>query len=83
MSKDPKGLQYEDKLGTSEGVTKLQLKTGDALKTKVKLSAKGANLLLPVAATGSTFFNASNVVVQLVNSDGECWTSEFAPETRS
>ena len=78
-SKDPKGLQYKDNGGTSEGVTKVQLKTGDATKTKVEVSAQGTNLVLPVAATGSTFFNASNVVVQLVNSDGECWTSEFTP----
>jgi cysteine-rich repeat protein len=79
VTKDPKGLQYKDKEGTSEGVTKAQLKTGDAAKTKVKLSAKGINLVLPAAASGSTFFDSSNVIAQLVSSDGECWTSEFTP----
>ena len=75
--KDPKGLGYKDKAGSSDGVTSALLKTGADGKTKLKLKAGGAGLLLPAAA-GATFFDQSpDVVVQLVNSEGSCWTSAF------
>jgi hypothetical protein len=74
-SKDPKGLQSKDEDGTSEGVTKVQLKTGAATKTNVKVSTGTMNLVLPTPG-GSVYFDQNtNVVVQLVNSAGTCWTS--------
>jgi hypothetical protein len=77
--KDPKGLQYKDKAGTSDGVTKAQLKTGDADKTKIKVSAGTSNLALPAAFDAMSFFGQdTEVEVTLVNSAGKCWTSSFA-----
>ncbi len=74
---DPKGVRHKDKAGTSDGVTSLQLKTGAAAKTKVKLTAKGAALPLPAAAGTAYFEQDPKVVVHLFNSEGACWTSEF------
>ena len=83
-SKDPSGLQYKDKAGTSEGVRKAQLRTGDAGKTAVKVGAGGASLVLPAPAGASFFSQDPNVVVQLVNGTGKCWTSQFTrDETRT
>ncbi len=79
-SKDASTLQYRDKNGVSDGVLKAQLKAGEAGKTKVKIGAGGMNLPLPAPA-GATFFRQDpNVVVQLVNGAGKCWTSQFAPD---
>lgn len=70
-------MLYKDTAGTSAGVTMAQMKTGPAGKTKVKFSAAGANLVLPGPA-GTTYFDQEpNLIVQLVNSVGTCWTSEF------
>jgi hypothetical protein len=77
-SRDPKGIDYKDRDGSSDGVTKLQLKTGDASRTRVKLYAKGSGLSLPMPV-GATFFERSpKVIAQLRSGDGECWTSEFS-----
>jgi hypothetical protein len=82
-SNDLNRIDYRDADGSSDGVTKLQLKTGDAGRTSVKLYAKGSGLSLPVPV-GETFFAQSpKVVAQLRNSDGECWTSEFAVDNTS
>lgn len=77
-SKDPKGLAYKDRTGISGGATKALIKTGLDGKTKVKLSAGGDNLVLP-GAVGDTYFEQDpNVLVQLVNDEGTCWTSQFS-----
>ncbi|MFN2426227.1 MAG: DUF4215 domain-containing protein [Candidatus Binatia bacterium] len=78
-SREPSGLQYTDRTGSSEGVLKALLKTGDAGNTKVKVTAGGASLVLPAPAGASFFSQEPNVVVQLVGGAGKCWTSEFAP----
>jgi cysteine-rich repeat protein len=73
-SKDPKGALYKDNQSAFGGVSKLQLRTGADGKAKVKLRADGANLVI-----GSAVYTAApDVIVQLVNSDGTCWTSSFA-----
>jgi hypothetical protein len=47
-------------------------------KTKAIVIAKGANLVLPTPSSGTAFFYlAPNLQVQLFNSEGECWSSEF------
>lgn len=84
QSKDPSGVQYTDKAGTSDGLRKAQLKTGDAGNTKVRIGAAGPNLLLPTPAGASFFSQDPNVVVQLINGAGKCWTSQFTrDDTRS
>jgi cysteine-rich repeat protein len=78
-SKSATVLQYKDKLGSSEGVTKAQLQAGLAGDTKLKVGAAGANLALPAPAGASYFRADPSVVVQLVNDAGKCWTSRFTP----
>jgi hypothetical protein len=74
---DPKGAKFKDKEGTS-GIIQLQLKTGDAGKTKVKIQGKGMGLVLPGPAGTAYFAQDTTVMVQLINSTGACWTSSFA-----
>lgn|GEM_PF-1482694 len=69
----------KDKSGGSGGVRKVLMKAGDAGATVVRVGAGGANLELPSPA-GAVFFNEDpNVVVQLVNQAGTCWTNQFSP----
>ena len=73
-SKDPDGALYKDRQGSFGGVSRLQIRTGADGKAKVKLRADGANLLVD----SDVYTAAPDVIVQLVNSDGTCWTSSFA-----
>ncbi|HXC53508.1 MAG TPA: NF038122 family metalloprotease [Candidatus Limnocylindrales bacterium] len=82
-SKDPKGFSYKDPAGSSDGATKISLKTGDGGKTKVKFSAAGVNLTLPGPVDPIYFNQNPSVVVQLHNSAGTCWSSEFVPGTET
>lgn len=76
-NKTPKGVNYSDKNRAADGAKILQLKTGLAGKTKVKLLASGASLPLPGPASSLYFAQTPRVVVQLINSAGTCWTSQF------
>jgi len=78
QSNDPSVVQYKDKDGLSEGVVKAQLRAGDTGNTRVKIGAGGANLALPAPAGASFFSEDPNVIVQLINGDGMCWTSQFS-----
>jgi hypothetical protein len=79
QSKDPKGWKYKDKTGAENGVQKVQLKTGDAGKSKAQVKAKGAAIPMPQPFSGTEFFDQdTEVIVQLVNDQtATCWTSEF------
>lgn len=59
-------------------MTGIKLSAGVSGKSKVKLKAKGENLSLPTPSSPTTAFDLEpNLQVQLFNSDGECWSSEF------
>ena len=74
----PSGWSWSDSDAAYDGMRKLSLKTGIDGKTKVKLTASGNALPLPLPVSLSEFFDQDTVVsVQLVTSDGECWTSSF------
>jgi hypothetical protein len=80
--KSPKGWKYKDKSGTEHGVSKLQLKPGSAGKSKAQVKAKGINVPMPtpISATSATdeyFDEDPSVIVQLLSSDGFCWSTEF------
>ncbi len=63
---------------SSDGVQKVQLKTGDLGKTKAQLKGRGPNLEMPVPISGIEYFDQDpSVVAQLISSEGKCWTSEF------
>jgi hypothetical protein len=51
---------------------------GAIAKTKVSLNAGGAALPLPGPFSASAYFDQDpKVLVQLINSAGACWESEF------
>ena len=80
IDRDPRGWKYSDKLGTFDGVRKVELKPGDSGRTSVKWQAKGASVPLPPAASSTRFFSQDpGVVVQLQKQSGSgpssCWTS--------
>jgi hypothetical protein len=73
-------FKYGDKTGASEGITKVQLKSGVAGKGKAAVQAKGGSLLLPAPATAETFFNQDTLVrAQLFNSEGTCLEATYSP----
>jgi hypothetical protein len=74
------GLKYRDSLALADGLKNILLKAGVTGKAKVIVKAKGLNLPMPIAEGPSAFFQQNpNVIVQLINSNGMCWTTEFAP----
>lgn len=77
-AKAPKFVQYKDKAGTAAGIILMKISAGSVGKSKVKLIAKGANLTIPAPSSGAAFFDLGpNVQVQLFNSEGECWATEY------
>lgn len=79
--RDPKGWRFKDRDGLSDGITQLDLRTGSSGKSLVKLKAAGVFLPLPDPFSGAEFFDVDpSVILQLVSSDDQCWTSTFAFE---
>ena len=80
-SKGAKGWTYKDKGGAEDGIVKASLKPAAPGKSKVQVQGRGATLPVPTPDDASELFDQDpSVLVQLVNDDGTCWTSEFAPE---
>jgi hypothetical protein len=72
-------FKYGDKTGASEGITKVQLKSGVAGKAKAAVQAKGGSLVLPPPATLEKFFNQDTLVrAQLFNSLGTCVEATYS-----
>jgi cysteine-rich repeat protein len=83
-SNTPKGWSYKDKNGSTDGVQKLQIRTSYVGRASAKLSAKGANLPLSSPISGVEYFDQDpNVIVQLLSSEGLCWTAEFATSIKN
>ncbi|MDX2168908.1 MAG: hypothetical protein SF182_17685, partial [Deltaproteobacteria bacterium] len=78
----PRGFTYLDKTRSRQGVQKLHLLQGAGTKSKVLFVGHGAALNLPLPGTALPLWQTSQVVVQLSNSDGECWQSTFAAPAR-
>ncbi len=66
------GYKYKDRNGTNSGIGSISLAAGDEGRSKIKLKAKGVNLVPPAIAV-----LGENITVQLINSDGICWDAEF------
>ena len=75
------GWSYKDKAAGRGGVRNTMLKGGSAGRPVVRLAARGSSLSLPPPASGSAFFDADSVIVQLYRSDSTsgpgCWSSTF------
>ncbi|MFN2376739.1 MAG: hypothetical protein ABR538_09390, partial [Candidatus Binatia bacterium] len=80
LNRSPKGWNWNDRHAFYHGLRRLQLKTGEAGRSMVKLSASYAGIPLPGPFSGGEYFDAdSAVVVQLLAGEEKCWTSSFAP----
>ena len=77
--RDPRGFAYKDNDGASDGIRRVQLKTGAAGKAKVQVQGKGASLALPGPFDASNYFELDGaLIVQLQASTGAiCWSSSF------
>ena len=75
----PKGFKFKDKTGANAGINAVQLKTGQASKSKMQVKAKGSRFVPALAAGPSTYFaQGPQVTAQLSRSDGTtCWSSTF------
>lgn len=72
------GYNYKDKQGSVEGITNIRLRAGKAGKSHLEVRGKGASLPLPAPVSGTRFFNAAtSVIVQLHQSSGACYATEF------
>jgi hypothetical protein len=83
--KAPKGLRYKDKAATQSGVRNVQLKTGEATKSKAQLGAKGSTVTWPSPIDGTTFFTQDSTVhAQLFNSStSTCWSASFTASKKN
>jgi hypothetical protein len=84
--RDPKGFQYKDTTGASQGVVKLALRTGAADDNGVQLVAKSISMNVPVPTpvSGARYFHQDpSVVVQLHNYGDACWSTEFTATATS
>ena len=74
----PLGWKFTDGDAMVDGVKQVQIKPGVVGQSKVKLSGAGGFLPLPLAFSATKFFDQDpSVVVQLLTSDNQCWTSTF------
>jgi hypothetical protein len=72
----PRGVEYAGD-GSSFGVTSLRIRTAADTTTSVKIQGGTEALKLP-APVGSEFFDQdAKVTVQLVSSEGTCWSSSY------
>ena len=72
------GFSFGDSSGEADGVTDLHIDSGESGSGRVSLRARGAGI--PEHTPPSLFqcFEKDpTVTVQLVNSEGACWTSDF------
>ena len=73
----PRGLDYAHD-GSSFGVTRARIRTAADTTTSVKLQGGTEALSLP-APFGTEFFDQDGTVtVQLVSSEGTCWSSSYS-----
>ena len=81
------GYVYVDKDLTPNGLLKVVLKAEVSSKSKAKIvvHGKGVNLPMPGPAGAALLAQDTNVIVQLVKSDGGvCWQSAYpAPAKKS
>jgi hypothetical protein len=75
-----RGYRYDDRELTPHGIQKVFLKTGDDGVAEIAVKGKGSLFPLPPLP----FAQDPNVTVQLVSTDGECWTADYpAPAARN
>jgi len=79
-SSTPRGYRYRDREAHQDGVSKISLAGGKPDRDKLLFVAKGPVIPVPMPVSAAALFHQDQTVVaQLVNSDGFCWESSFAP----
>jgi hypothetical protein len=75
----PGQVKYSDTTGSQNGVTQIKGKANAAPgKSSMSMKLKGANFDVPDVANVNEFFDVDpSMTVQLVTSDGSCWTTDF------
>jgi hypothetical protein len=82
--KEPKGWSYKDKAGAFDGVQKMQIRRGTAGKSKAQVSARGTGIPMASPASPEQYFAVDpSVTVQLINTEGACWTSDFTTASKN
>jgi cysteine-rich repeat protein len=72
------GYKYKDTSAVTDGVKKVQLKAGPLGKAKVSLQATGLNIPMPTPFSLTQQREQDpEVVVQLINDLGFCWSTTF------
>jgi hypothetical protein len=73
-----KGFKYKDAASVTDGIKNVQLKSGALGKAKVSVSAVGVNIPMPVPFSMTQQREQDpEVVVQLINDLGFCWSTTF------
>ncbi len=74
------GVRYSSPEALPDGVVTARLRSGEAGRSSVVVTARGASLPLPVLPLA----HSPSVAVELRSSDGSCWGATFAtPPTRN
>ncbi|MFN2375829.1 MAG: hypothetical protein ABR538_04780 [Candidatus Binatia bacterium] len=84
-SADPKGFSFKDSLGFWDGITGIKLKTGEAGKSSVSVTAKGYRVPLAAPANAEKYFaQDGKVTIQLHDTEtARCWSSEFSSSSKN
>jgi len=73
-----KGFKYKDTSAVTDGVKTVQLKSGPFGKAKAAVMAVGVNIPMPPPFSGTNLREQDpEVVVQLINDLGFCWSTTF------
>ncbi|MFQ5479374.1 MAG: hypothetical protein ACE5E4_12240, partial [Candidatus Binatia bacterium] len=76
--RNPVGFTYRDKTAVEDGIRTLRVRPGLRGWSKAQIRATGGQLPMPSPVSASTFFfQDTEVVVQMFNGEGVCWTSTF------
>lgn len=73
------GWRFVDRTYDFDGIQRLDLKGNATGGSILKMIARGVDLPLPIPFSGSAYFDQDPaIVVQLVNGDGTCWSTDFS-----
>ncbi|MBI5505018.1 MAG: hypothetical protein HY899_09445 [Deltaproteobacteria bacterium] len=82
MIRSDQGYWYRDKTCGQEGIAGVNLTPDESGKASVTLKAVGSCLPIPLRFSEEKYFDFDPaVVIQLVNSEGQCWDSTFDDAT--
>jgi hypothetical protein len=80
---DATRFQYKDPTGSVNGVQRLRI-DGKTNRSKVQLKAKGATVPLPGPVAPDRYFARDNeVIVQLRNTAGGCWSLRLTSDQKN